>query len=112
MLIQCSECDGIASFMANVLVHGKTHMGSQQQWMTRNADLRAANAVGGGELSQSVQHYGSLLCAAWNFVFVGTLGAPENSTGLSELYQGAAFTNSTSLFELVCVLTGSVLGSP
>ncbi len=49
-------------FMSNIKVDRNTEMGSQQQWMTRNSEL-AKLPIGG----------------AWNFVYVGTIGAHETS---------------------------------
>jgi len=49
-------------YVANVHVDGETHMGIQQQWMSRNSDLGSPdfNVMGG----------------SWNTVFVGCTGAP------------------------------------
>lgn len=49
-------------FMANVRVDGNLSLGGQQQWMTRNAQLAQVDTG-----------------AAWNLVFVGASGAPEET---------------------------------
>jgi hypothetical protein len=52
-------------FMSDVVVKGKLHTGTQQQWFFRNTDLQ-----GGVDYSDS----------GWNLVFVGTTGAPAKSS--------------------------------
>eukprot|EP00930_Biecheleria_cincta_P063043 TRINITY_DN4852_c0_g1_i6.p1 TRINITY_DN4852_c0_g1~~TRINITY_DN4852_c0_g1_i6.p1 ORF type:complete len:530 (+),score=90.79 TRINITY_DN4852_c0_g1_i6:1814-3403(+) len=56
------SCMASGGFMANLVVGGKVDFGSQQQWFTRNVELK--QGVEGG---------------AWNFVFVGSPGAPASS---------------------------------
>jgi len=50
-------------FMANVIVNGTVHFGSQQQFMTRSSTLNASED------------------GVFNMVFVGTEGAPSDSCG-------------------------------
>lgn len=51
-------------FMADMQVEKDTMMGGQQQWFTRNSQLNTRNP--------------DVLGGAWNFVFVGTTGAPPS----------------------------------
>jgi len=50
-------------YVANMLVDGQTHMGTQQQWMSRNSDLGSPDKA--------------IMRGQWNTVFVGCRGAPS-----------------------------------
>eukprot|EP00931_Biecheleriopsis_adriatica_P065663 TRINITY_DN40154_c0_g1_i1.p1 TRINITY_DN40154_c0_g1~~TRINITY_DN40154_c0_g1_i1.p1 ORF type:complete len:726 (-),score=135.67 TRINITY_DN40154_c0_g1_i1:126-2225(-) len=56
------SCMASGGFMANLVVGGPVQFGSQQQWFSRSVDF-GKGALGG----------------AWNFVFVGSPGAPNSS---------------------------------
>ena len=49
-------------FLSNSQVGGTVHYGSQQQWFTRNCEIKATDPLGG----------------VFNMVWVGTKGAPHD----------------------------------
>eukprot|EP00729_Bicosta_minor_P024590 gene24590-31548_t len=57
----------LGGFMSSSLVNGTLHTGTQQQFMFRNNAFSATNAVDYSD-------------AGWNYVFVGSTGAPATST--------------------------------